>query len=673
MGTFELVLLLIVAVLASSLISQLSSKISTPLVQIAIGVVIALFVGGGIQIDIDPELFLVLFIAPLLFNEANHIDKLGFWKNRGMILSLALGLVVATTLAVGFAMNALDPSLGLAAAFALGAALGPTDAVAVTSMAGNAELSSKQKSVLGGECLINDASGLVAFQFAIAAAVTGSFSLVDAGVEFLFSFFGGLAIGVVSGALLNAFLNFIRNIGLENRTFHVLFEVAVPFLVFLLAEHFGVSGVLAVVACGIVFSISYKQTGPQTSKMNIVSSSVWDVITFALNGIVFVLLGMMLPGGMMQELENETRTLNFDLLLLAVICTVVVIGVRFIWCMLMERFFGKEHAKVGCGLMKHSAVLAFAGAKGAITLSIAMTIPLAIASRHDLIFIASVAVLMTLVLANFLVPVLAPAPKEDEDKQKQIMKCYIKMLRGVVGKLTADAEDAVTDAEKMAFQSVIDEYTTLIMELQDKNDLEDGETESALSLRLAALGWQREYAKKLAEEGQVSDKVAQEFIEDVEEREERIEKASKIKWNIYRVGRKFRLVLRGASRALRASNLPIVSVKSNEYRKLQTRCQEFVLGKLSSYVKETEQWAPETVSALAGEYQKALLYGQTAPLSITQVIKSSNMSDEIRLKALHYEHALLDEAYSDKEIDRHSANVLRRQISAMQLDIADEI
>ena len=325
MGTFELVLLLIVAVLASSLISQLSSKISTPLVQIAIGVIIALFVGGGIQIDIDPELFLVLFIAPLLFNEANHIDKLGFWKNRGMILSLALGLVVATTLTVGFAMNALDPSLGLAAAFALGAALGPTDAVAVTSMAGNAKLSSKQKSVLGGECLINDASGLVAFQFAIAAAVTGSFSLVDAGVEFLFSFFGGLAIGVVSGALLNAFLNFIRNIGLENRTFHVLFEVAVPFLVFLFAEHFGVSGILAVVACGIVFSISYKQTGPQTSKMNIVSSSVWDVITFALNGIVFVLLGMMLPGGMMHELENETRTLNFDLLLLAVICTVFLL------------------------------------------------------------------------------------------------------------------------------------------------------------------------------------------------------------------------------------------------------------------------------------------------------------------------------------------------------------
>lgn len=677
MGTFELILLLIAAVLASSLISQLTSRISTPLIQIALGFAIAILAQGAIQVEVDPELFLVLFIAPLLFNEANHMDKLGFWKNRGMILSLALGLVVATTLAVGFAMHALDASLGLAAAFALGAALGPTDAVAVTSMSSVASLSSRQRAVLGGECLINDASGLVAFQFSIAAAMTGAFSLVDAGIEFAISFFGGIALGLAIGALLNLFLNFVRNTGLENRTFHVLFEVAVPFLVFLLGEYLEVSGILAVVACGIVFSISYKQTGPQTSKMNIVSSSVWDVITFALNGIVFVLLGMMLPGGMMHELENETRSLNFDLLSLALICTAVVIGVRFIWCVLMERFFVKEHSKMSTGLMRYSAVLAFAGPKGAITLSIAMTIPLAISSRYDLIFIASIVILLTLVLANFVVPLLAPAPKEEADKQRSVMRTYIKVLRGVVGKLTADSEDAETDAEKMAYQSVIDEYSTLILELQDKNDLSDGQDQEALELRIEALTWQRDYAKELLTDGHVDEKVAHEFIADIEERQDRMEGGSRLRWNLYRVGRKIRLYWRGLGRAARASKIGGAvrpSNKSEGYRLLRTRCQEYALGKLAGYVKSGhDKWDPEIISALASEYQKTLLFSQTAPLSITQVIKSTNMSDEIRLRALHYEHGLLDAAYSDGEIDRHSANVLRRQISAMQLDIADEI
>ena len=176
MEALTLGLLLLVAVLASSLIDQIIPRVSLPLIQIVIGLLIAVVAGGEVEVTLDPELFLVMFIAPLLYDEAKHADKQALWRERKPVLSLAIGLVVATTLVIGFLLNAFVPSIPLAAAFALGAALGPTDAVAVSSLSKQVDIPKRQASMLKGELLLNDASGIVSFQFAIAAVVTGSFS-----------------------------------------------------------------------------------------------------------------------------------------------------------------------------------------------------------------------------------------------------------------------------------------------------------------------------------------------------------------------------------------------------------------------------------------------------------------------------------------------------------------
>ena len=168
MATFELVLLLAVAVLLSSILDQVVPKISSPLIQIALGVIIAFLAITPVQINIDPELFLVLFIAPLLFSDAMESNKQNLWENKGVILAFAIGLVLIITLCVGFTLHAIVPSIPLAAAFALGAALGPTDAVAVASLRKEAQVDKRENSILQGECLLNDASGVVSFQFAIA-------------------------------------------------------------------------------------------------------------------------------------------------------------------------------------------------------------------------------------------------------------------------------------------------------------------------------------------------------------------------------------------------------------------------------------------------------------------------------------------------------------------------
>ena len=190
MATFELVLLLLAAVLISAVLDQFIPKVTLPLIQIAAGVIIALFARDYIKITLDPNLFIVLFVAPLLYYDARALDKGALWHNKRPVLSLAIGLVFVTALAVGFLVNSIIPVIPLTAAVALGAALAPTDAVAVTSLAKDLSISNREQSILEGESLINDASGLVAFQFAIAACITGEFSLISATCSFIVSFFG---------------------------------------------------------------------------------------------------------------------------------------------------------------------------------------------------------------------------------------------------------------------------------------------------------------------------------------------------------------------------------------------------------------------------------------------------------------------------------------------------
>lgn len=378
MATFELVLLLAVAVLLSSILDQVVPKISSPLIQIALGVIIAFLAITPVQINIDPELFLVLFIAPLLFSDAMESNKQNLWENKGVILAFAIGLVLIITLCVGFTLHAIVPSIPLAAAFALGAALGPTDAVAVASLRKEAQVDKRENSILQGECLLNDASGVVSFQFAIAAAVTGAFSLLNATETFVISFIGGIALGVLLAIAFRFISKKIYELGLDNVTFHVLFEVSMPFVVFLFCETIHVSGILGVVACGIVWSL-YSETriSPYQSRLNIALSSVWKVIGFTLNGIVFVLLGMQLPMAM-QSTWDDVYINNFVLLGLILLITVVIVGLRFLFSLLMVRITRDPDTNARGKLNKESVrkalIMTVGGPKGAITLSIIFSI-----------------------------------------------------------------------------------------------------------------------------------------------------------------------------------------------------------------------------------------------------------------------------------------------------------
>lgn len=474
METFELVLILLACVILSAVLDQVVRRVSLPLAQIAIGLIAALILPAVNEVYIESELFLVLFIAPLLFNEAREANIRALWTNKGSILSLAIGLVLAAVLVVGFTLNWIVPSIPLAAAFALAAALGPTDAAAVGALGSQVNLSRRQSTLLSGESLINDASGVVSFQFAIAAVTTGAFSASEAGGTFLVLFVGGIVAGLLFGFIATATSRILRRSGVENTTVHVLYEVFTPFIVFLLAEALDVSGILAVVAAGLVMSDrSPRLVSTDLARQSMVSNSFWEVIVFLINGVIFVMLGMQLPQAVSPTLNGDFSF--FELVGLVVGITFLVVLCRFLWIAAMELIHrDEETGERGIthirNALKNALVMTIAGPKGAVTLSIIFTIPYTLdngvlfPARNFLIFLAAGVILLTLLLADTTLPRLIP--KDDDaaaDDDRALRRATIEVLERTIQKLRSWQVEHADSEYAPALRLTIMRYRTRLV------------------------------------------------------------------------------------------------------------------------------------------------------------------------------------------------------------------
>lgn len=471
--TFEFVLIVLTCVVASSVIDKFVN-VSIPVIQVIIGLLVALILPSVQEIHLESELFMLLFIAPLLFNETRETNIRALLLNLNSILSLAIALVVVSVLSVGYALHLMVPSIPLAAAFALASALGPTDAATVTALKSNIHLTHRQEMLLSGESLINDASGVVAFQFSVAAAVTGTFSLIDAAGSFTVLFVGGVAMGIVIGFVFSSINAMLSRLGYVDTVANVLYEVLTPFLVYLLAETFHVSGVLAVVATGLVIALPRRQNNEALfARQKLVSNSTWKVINFLINGTIFVFLGMQLPLAVLPGTNGGLNILQILGIIVAI--TLFMHAVRFAWLYALETHklhkgghlcTGKddvsdsedtngektdEQPKPTCipkpisitsaELIKNVLVTTIAGAKGAVTLSIILTLPLmtqsgaAFPQRDLLITIAAGVILATLLLADNLLPVLSKSPEADSDLPERLHKGEIAVLEATLAEL----------------------------------------------------------------------------------------------------------------------------------------------------------------------------------------------------------------------------------------------
>ena len=501
MEIFELILLMLSAVFISNVISRFIPSIAVPLIQVALGIILAIPLGDH-SMDLNPELFLLLFMAPLLFNDGANVDKKALWRQRKSIISLSLGLVFLTVGVLGMFIHYLLPTIPYAAAFALAAALAPTDAVAVSALAEKVQMPHKVMHTLEGESLINDASGLVSFQFAVLALVTGTFSLMTASTTFVLLSVGGVLLGAILSSLKIMFMRLLRQLGIENETSFMLMEILLPFLIFMVAEAVGVNGILAVVSGGLVHSMSYKRMNPETAQLNTLSKNTWSVITFSLNGLVFVLLGTQLPSILQKIWANHD--LDKGMLFVYIIAiTGLLLSIRFLW-LLFFRNFESEIISSWRERLKSTFLYTISGVRGTITLVSALSLPLVLGNgntfieRDLLIFLASGVIITTLLLANFSLPLFAPRKIKAEKNTNNDVE--IDMLRTIIKEL----KRYQTEANKAAISKVIKIYNERIFALSDSEEL----FESGKKLRIKAIEWQLENTKKLVLEKDIDVRVA---------------------------------------------------------------------------------------------------------------------------------------------------------------------
>ena len=507
MESFETVMVVLVCVMIASVFDQLISRLTIPLVQIVVGIIAGIFVTDDpTAIFSDPDLFMLIFIAPLLFNAARSCDKEALWKNKASVLSLAIGLVLVTCLVLGFVLHLIVPSIPLAAAFALGAALSPTDAVAVLALGKDVNLTKDQESMLSGEAMVNDASGVVSFDFAIAAAVTGTFSMAEATASFLYEFFGGLILGVLLGLLIMFVLNSVLAIGLETPTVYVLVEVCTPLIAFFIGDYIGVSGMLSVIAAGLTMKFYPSGLTEQSSRYAIASENVWDFIDYIINGFVFVILGMKLPDIFLPTWNESGAVRGWWMIGLVLLLTVLLLGLRFIWILCMETYsihYGKRKAekrRFDSTLAKEALTLTLSGPKGALTLSIVLSIPYYLSSgdpfpnRDLLIFLASGVIICTLLISNFAVPALAPA-EDDESHEKARNDAKVKILQNVINGLLAKR----TPENENAIITTVASYRNRMNMVRMESLSEDRVHE----LRLQVLDDQLDYVRSEVDSGKV--------------------------------------------------------------------------------------------------------------------------------------------------------------------------
>ncbi|TRC81000.1 Na+/H+ antiporter [Mesorhizobium sp. WSM4307] len=528
---FVLVVLVFVAV-SGALVRLV--RVPLPVLQIAIGAALAWPV-RRIHVEIDPELFLLVFIPPLLFSDAFGAPKRELMALRGPILDLAIGLVFFTIVGFGYALHWLVPSIPLVVAFALAAVLSPTDAVAVSSIVDRNVVPARLMHILEGESLLNDASGLVMFRFAVAAALTGSFSFAAASLSFVYAVAVGILAGVAALFVAAKAMQLLNRIGGVPAEAQVLITVLLPFVAYLGAEHFGASGILAAVTAGLLTGSTgiFRFLGVSARMQTI---SLWTTFSFVFNGALFIVLGLQLPE-IIRKVPPELSSRHWLLepVLTVLLLTLCLIALRFVWIWIGDitagfaaRLGKRKTEPFGLRVRLAGSV---SGVRGAITLAGILSLPLALQdgspfpARDLVIFLAAGVIICSLVIASLALPVIARGlvePGEDAGAAEERMarvgaaKAASAHLESIAQ--TDEEEGDVPGLKLAAANGIVAAYRRRIA-ASDEADEARAEVREAgrleIDLRLAGIAAERGALRAMLRRGKINDHTARALFTEI--------------------------------------------------------------------------------------------------------------------------------------------------------------
>ena len=656
-----LILFLFVLIISTTT-NKLLPFLPLPLVQILLGIGIGLFVPDA-DFHLNTELFLAMVIGPLLFREAEEADITSILKHWRIVVFLIFPVIFISTLSLGGMAHFLWMTLPLAACLAVGAALGPTDLVAFASLSERFRFPKRVSNILKGEGLLNDASGLVAFQMALAAWTTGTFSLSQAGTSLALSILGGFVVGFVT-AMVNRFLHtFLLSVRATDIASELLLELSLPLMTFFIAEEIHVSGIIAVVVAGILKASRFKKITLLEAQVDTVTDTVWHTVTFMLNGSVFVILGMELE--MIAEPILTNPLYNPLLLLVSVVLlTFLLFAIRFVMIYGFYIWRTRRLKKSLRNYMKDMLLLTFSGVKGTVSIATILLMPSNLEQEYPLLLFLVAGVTLLSFLTGLLV---LPHLSEEQEETKDYLM-HIAILNEVTGELEKELEG---HKNKLPLYAAIDNYhgriENLILSQENKSAQEDWEALKLLILSIESDGLEQAY-----EEGKIGERgyqVYQRYLKNMEQSINR-KVASRLTYYFLVSLRILRFVLH----ELLTFGQTIRSWNDKEQRRLRAIDYD----QISELYLENTELIIESLENLKGIYKSSLIsFMQESRLRETAIIGSGafvervitrikpNNIDEM-LRGYYLERKLIFEFEEKKLITTKYAKKLRQNVNNLE-------
>ena len=658
-------LVLLFSLILSNVINRVFPRLPLPLIQIIFGVGIG-FLFKERAFELETELFLAFIIAPLLFREGEESDITSILRNWKLILFLIFPVIFVSTLGIGYLAKAVLPaSVPLSACLAIGAALGPTDLVAYSAISKRFSFPKWISYILQGEGLLNDASGLVAFQVAVTALTTGAFSLLDASWHLVISVIGGFLVGLITALFNRLFLTILDNMDAADVTGALLLELVLPISSYFVAEEIHASGIIAVVVAGISLASRFKKITVFDAKLDNVSHTIWGTITFMLNGMVFFLLGTELPTLATPVLRSSTYD-NLWMLLAIVLLTATMFGIRFV---MISAVFAQRAWRAKRSLKKiwkGATLLTFSGVKGTVSIATILLLPVAniTALEHSLLLFTVAGVTLLSFLTGILVlPKLATGSAHTTNHYMQIA-----ILNDVVGELEKDLKQSTNQG---AVYATIDNYNQRLEDLileQESNDVK----EELANIRVMIMEIESEGLEYAYKKGKISEleyNLYQRYIKGLERRINRGFVSS--------ISYALAVFVRGLRRLLHLALTFKFRIDQDENRRGPRLTEENRDHMTELYLTNTEQIL-EALSNLEGVYHSDLLsYLKRSRLQEAEIIQSGafvervinrikpNNIDEM-LRGYYLERKAIFEYEEAKLITAKYAKKLRQNVNNLE-------
>ncbi|MHC3758120.1 cation:proton antiporter [Staphylococcus succinus] len=669
----EAFLIFIIAVIISSIIHNKFPKIPMAFVQIALGVCVYIL-PIPIHFEFDSEVFMMAVIAPLLFVEGTHVSRTKLLEYRKPIILMAMALVFTTVIGVGYFIHWFWPKLPMPAAFAIAAILCPTDAVAVQAITKGKILPKGSMNILEGESLLNDAAGIISFKIAVTALVTGTFSAFQAIEQFIISTIIGILIGAIFGFVivrLRIYLSMHK--GLKDSNTMIFIQLLTPFVVYLIAEVFHASGIIAVVVAGLMHGFERDRLIRAQTELQMNYNQIWSTLSYALNGFVFVVLGFIVPKVVAEIIKEEPQNIKF-LIITTLLIALAIYVFRFIWIFILFKQFYypnniqsylNDEQEVPPKRAHYAFIMTMCGIHGTISLSMALTLPTLLSQnqpfefKNDLLFIASLMVLISLVSAQIILPLITPSEHKVITSTMSYPVAKIYIIENVISHFKSlSKKEQTTD-----YNAVISEYFDemfFLLQMTPENE----NSKEVKRLEDLANEIETETLEKLIAQNKIDRQTILNYRSALEASRQYQESTALHKFNIVIK----MLVLR--LRAKRRSNITkFEQYKSNfqEVKKVMRIVHHNVTLRIKS--EQTNDNVLE-VSIVLNQYYNRL---RSIRKNQNKRFRTSDSTTvDLKLEGLYLQRKHLDELIRNKQIDASIAAQIRENINYNEIIVTTE-